>query len=65
MTPLLIAVQQGNQSVVEKLIKLGADINSRSPNGRSVLHFAVKNGKYQIFKMFIDLKVDVNLTDNE
>lgn len=42
-TPLHIAVQNGNLKIVEILITNGADVNAKTPEGDSVLHFAIEN----------------------
>lgn len=42
-TPLHIAVQNGNLKIVEILIKNGAYVNAKTPEGDSVLHYAIEN----------------------
>jgi len=39
--PLHFAAQCGNKDILDKLIKLGADVNSRDCKGRSPTHYAV------------------------
>ena len=43
LTPLLIAVEQGQLAVVKTLCGLGADVNYRLPNGLSALQIAIQN----------------------
>ncbi|RUS85021.1 hypothetical protein EGW08_007205 [Elysia chlorotica] len=40
MSPLMLAVQENRLSVLEAMLEAGADINLRTPDGRTALHFA-------------------------
>ncbi|KAK4442326.1 ankyrin repeat-containing domain protein [Podospora aff. communis PSN243] len=45
-TPLMVAAGWGNQTSIRLLIDRGADINSRSQDGRTALHFAVGSDSF-------------------
>jgi len=44
MTALMMASVRGHASIVEILIKRGADVNGKDYRGKSVLSFATLNG---------------------
>jgi len=56
-----LAVRSDNTELTKKLIKLGADANSRtSANGWSALHFAVRNGNAEIVQALLKAGADPN-----
>jgi hypothetical protein len=58
---LIKAVRADNTELTKKLIKLGADVNSRtSPNGWSALHYAVRNGNAEIVQLLLKAGADPN-----
>ena len=58
---LIKAVRTDNAELTRKLIKLGADANSRtSANGWSVLHYAVRNGNAEIVQFLLKAGADPN-----
>lgn len=58
---LIKAVRDDNTQLAKKLIKLGADVNSRSSvNGWSALHYAVRNGNAQIVELLLEAGADPN-----
>ena len=58
---LIKAVRSDNTELTKKLIKLGADANSRtSANGWSALHFAVRNGNAEIVQALLKAGADPN-----
>jgi ankyrin repeat protein len=60
-TSLIKAVRSDNVELTKKLIKLGADVNSRtSANGWSALHFAVRNGDAEIVQILLKAGADPN-----
>eukprot|EP01132_Coremiostelium_polycephalum_P011133 gene11133-13633_t len=62
MTPLHIAIAQGNTKMSVELIKLGADVNAVAMGGCTPLHIAADSDNYTICKALIDkgavLKMD-------
>lgn len=60
-TPLLIAIDQGNNAIVECLLENGADPNMvDSPSGLSPLMFASCIGNESLVRMLIRSKANVN-----
>lgn len=60
-TQLLVeAVQRGAAETVAALIDAGADINARTPNGRTPLMFAAVTGNVRIVEMLLKSGADVN-----
>jgi hypothetical protein len=64
-TPLLYAINNGNNKIAEMLIKSGADTNQTDVDGRSLLQLAIlsayKEGIYfDIVKMLVKNGVDIN-----
>jgi ankyrin repeat protein len=58
---LIKAVRTDNAELTKKLIKLGADANSRtSANGWSALHYAVRNGNAEIVQLLLKDGADPN-----
>ena len=58
---LIRAVRTDNTEAVKKLIRLGADVNSRtSANGWSALHYAVRNGNAEIVQLLLNAGADPN-----
>jgi ankyrin repeat protein len=53
-TPLLIASRTGSASVVNELIKRGADINGRCANGQTALYYAREQGHNIIAQVLVD-----------
>jgi hypothetical protein len=62
-TSLMSAVKADNTEEAIRLIKTGADPNSRtSPSGWSALHFAVRNGNAEIAEALLQAGADPNYT---
>jgi hypothetical protein len=62
-TSLMSAVKADNTAEAIRLIKLGADANSRtSANGWSALHFAVRNGNVEIVEALVQAGADPSYT---
>ena len=60
-TSLIRAVRADNTELAKKLVKLGADVNSRtSTNGWSALHYAVRNGNAEIVQLLLKAGADPN-----
>ena len=59
-TALIWAAAEGHASVVQELIKAGADFKSRLPSGFTPLLFAVREGRLDAVRVLIEAGVDVN-----
>jgi hypothetical protein len=58
---LMTAVKADNTEETAKLLKKGADANSRtSPNGWSALHYAAMNGNVEIVQALLKAGADAN-----
>ena len=59
-TPLFLASLIGNASLIEKLLKAGADANEKELDGATPLMFAARNGNVAAIQVLLDHKADVN-----
>jgi len=59
-TPLLLAAKDGRASVVDPLVKAGADVNGRTTNGTTALMFAAASGSVDAVMALVDRGADVN-----
>lgn len=57
-TPLLVAAQDGNDKMVEKLAALGADIHHADHEGRNSLCHAVAGGHLSTVRLLLRLGID-------
>lgn len=64
-TPLHLAAKRGHLSVLEKLLKQGADVdvNTKDNFGETALHLAAKNGYLPLTEKLISGGADVKLTN--
>ncbi|XP_072042795.1 transient receptor potential cation channel subfamily A member 1-like [Amphiura filiformis] len=65
MTPLLLASENGHHTVVNFLIKMGADMASRYDDRRSPLALAARNNELHVMNILIDNNADVNAMDKD
>ena len=63
-TLLHYASQGGNDVIIEKLLSLGLDIDSRSSDGRTPLMIACCEGRLDAFSVLIERKSDPTLKSN-
>jgi ankyrin repeat protein len=62
---MIIAAQEGQETVVRALLEAGADVNQAMDNGGTPLNVAAQNGHAAIVRALIDLGADFNnATDN-
>ena len=59
-SPLLFAAQAGKTRFVELLLNFGADLNSKSGNGKTALHFASAEGRIDTVKLLLHHGIDIN-----
>ena len=64
-TELMLAVKSQNLELVNKLIKVGADIGIGNNKGETCLMIAVKNNNSQIADVLINNATDVNAQNND
>ncbi|XP_059091061.1 rabankyrin-5-like isoform X1 [Tigriopus californicus] len=64
LTPLLLAIQTGNEMIVRNLILAGAEVEARNTSNQSGLHVAAENNLPVICGVLINEGVDVNALDN-
>lgn len=62
--PLLFAVQNGFEAMVESLISKRIDLNQTDDQQWTALHLAVKENNRIIIRKLIESKIDVNLRTN-
>lgn len=53
LTPLSWAVIKGNEELVARLLKAGADVSLADVNGRNVLHYAARTGNLVILRLLL------------
>lgn len=63
-TALHHAVQKKNDFAIERLVGIGADLDSKNKNGDSPLHLAVKLGYIFAVKTLLENGTDVNIQNN-
>lgn len=59
------AAAEGQVEAIAKLVKLGADINTKNKYEKTALHHAAENGKVEAIAKLIELGADINDKDNE
>ena len=59
-TPLLFAARVGDIASAEHLLRAGADVNDRAPNGASVLVLAAHSGHGPVAELLLDKGADPN-----
>jgi len=60
---MYLASIRGNGPMLEKLLKAGAEVDERGPEGETPLMLASRNGNVDAIKVLLDHKADVNATD--
>ncbi|XP_044005941.1 putative ankyrin repeat protein RF_0381 [Aphidius gifuensis] len=62
LTPLLIAMEKKNDSVIQYLVEHGANVNFfDAPDGVPPLHYAVENKNEKIVNMLLNAGANINL----
>ena len=59
-----VAVEDQCSSIVNELTQLGADLDARTVDGKTPLHFATENGQKETVCQLIKLGANVNAVDN-
>ncbi|RSL46816.1 hypothetical protein CEP54_013676 [Fusarium duplospermum] len=63
--PLVLACEKSKRQAVDELIKLGAEVNSETPNGEAALHYAIRQEDVKLVKILLDRGVKVSRTYND
>jgi ankyrin repeat protein len=63
LTPLMLAVREGDVDLARILVKAGADVNAVAGDGKTALALAIFNGNYDAASFLVDSKADVNKAD--
>lgn len=61
LTPLLLAVEQGHERIVELLLQHGADLDYVSPQGSTVISIAKETGNERLYVFFLKLQQSSNV----
>ncbi len=61
---MLTAAENGNWTLVKKLIEQGADLQAKNNNGWTVLHYAAWNGHLDTVKWLVEKGADLQAKDN-
>ncbi|XP_057320544.1 putative ankyrin repeat protein RF_0381 [Microplitis mediator] len=59
-TPLHIAVERENKTMVESLVKNKADVNIDFGNGKTILNVAIEKNNFELMRILVDAGADVN-----
>jgi ankyrin repeat protein len=65
LTPLRLALQQGNLQIVRALIKAGAHVDARESDGSTALFDEVRDVHLDAIRLLIENGADVNVRDSE
>ena len=58
------AIEKGDPRLVKALAMTGADLDVRTPGGRSVLQVAISNGNAAVLSALLELGCDINEQDS-
>lgn len=61
-TPLHIAAHEGQDSIAQLLLELGAPVDARNGKSETPLHVSARMGKVEVCKVLLDNHADVNAT---
>lgn len=62
---LMIALDEGHQSLVAPLLQHGVDINAQDNDGVSALHIAANNGNLDAVRLLLDRKLLLQATSEK
>ncbi len=64
MTPLMIAVLRRNKSLIKLLVSLGANIEAKTPEGKTALYLATESGSLEFVRFLVECKADIHTKNN-
>eukprot|EP01120_Amphizonella_sp_Union-15-10_P003364 TRINITY_DN13787_c0_g1_i1.p1 TRINITY_DN13787_c0_g1~~TRINITY_DN13787_c0_g1_i1.p1 ORF type:complete len:611 (-),score=110.35 TRINITY_DN13787_c0_g1_i1:99-1931(-) len=64
LTPLHVACKSGNSTIVEELLRNGANVTIRDLEGKTALHYAAKEGKTRIIELLAEKGADLDAQDS-
>jgi len=62
-TPMYVSATEGDLKGVQMLIDMGADIDSKGPEGKTVVFWATEQKNYDVLRYFLDNGANPNLCD--
>jgi ankyrin repeat protein len=62
-TPLVLAAREGNATVMDVLLKAGADVNTKTANGTTALMLAAQSGSVDAVKSLLAAGAEINATE--
>ncbi len=65
MTPLMIAADTGNNTLIKLLLKKGADVTLKDNKGWTALIYAVEHGSFPCIKELVKAGANVNVKDKD
>lgn len=68
LTPLHVAAREGHSAVIEVLLRMGAEVNTRSTyqtNEKTPLIFAAENGKEDACKVLLEAGAEVDVKNSD
>ena len=63
-SPLLYACQNGRTELFKMLLENGADVNAKSADGTSAIHFATQSANTEIVDLLLQRDLDINCKNN-
>ena len=61
---LLLAIRDGNRARVQKLLRAGADVNTRDADGTTALMHSVLESDVTMMTLLLDSGAEVNVRNN-
>jgi len=65
LPPMIVAAKYGDLASVERLLKAGADVNTRTAMGNTALTFAAGHGHLQMVEALLEAHANVNASDSD
>ncbi|PSN32605.1 hypothetical protein C0J52_26220 [Blattella germanica] len=62
-TPLIKAIEKGNEEIAIKLLKLGSNPNKKDEHGNTPMHYAAQKNLMKVVECLLELKFDLDCTN--